>query len=243
MKKTITILATSAALVASAQAAVVYQYSFETADSTVNSGPGTAVATAQGSVTSGAGTGSSGFFADFDGGDVAGSDAVNVDLSVSAIALNNFDLSFSVNQVASVGFDDYLTFQTTGGAHFAFETNGVGNLQLFNIGTGGGGIGSSVDTSNSLWRTIRMVGSAGTLAADSTVELLIDGASIGTAQLTGGATQTITNMRLGGRVGADNRYSDFGLDEVVIDVTPVPEPSSTALLGLGGLALILRRRK
>jgi len=27
------------------------------------------------------------------------------------------------------------------------------------------------------------------------------------------------------------------------DVTPVPEPSSTALLGLGGLALILRRRK
>jgi hypothetical protein len=28
-----------------------------------------------------------------------------------------------------------------------------------------------------------------------------------------------------------------------ISVTSVPEPSSTALLGLGGLALILRRRK
>ena len=27
------------------------------------------------------------------------------------------------------------------------------------------------------------------------------------------------------------------------DITPVPEPSTTALLGLGGLALILRRRK
>ena len=27
------------------------------------------------------------------------------------------------------------------------------------------------------------------------------------------------------------------------DITPVPEPSSTALIGLGGLALILRRRK
>ncbi len=29
----------------------------------------------------------------------------------------------------------------------------------------------------------------------------------------------------------------------VVDFVPVPEPSSTALLGLGGLALILRRRK
>ncbi|MGJ8656005.1 MAG: PEP-CTERM sorting domain-containing protein [Akkermansiaceae bacterium] len=29
----------------------------------------------------------------------------------------------------------------------------------------------------------------------------------------------------------------------VLTVTPVPEPSSTALLGLGGLALIMRRRK
>ena len=31
------------------------------------------------------------------------------------------------------------------------------------------------------------------------------------------------------------------LDDIVI--TGVPEPSTTALLGLGGLALILRRRK
>jgi len=34
-----------------------------------------------------------------------------------------------------------------------------------------------------------------------------------------------------------------GVDNISIDVTVVPEPSSTALLGLGGLALILRRRK
>jgi len=33
------------------------------------------------------------------------------------------------------------------------------------------------------------------------------------------------------------------VDAVVIDYTPVPEPTTTALLGLGGLALILRRRK
>jgi hypothetical protein len=32
-------------------------------------------------------------------------------------------------------------------------------------------------------------------------------------------------------------------DEVRLDIAAVPEPSTTALLGLGGLALILRRRK
>ena len=32
-------------------------------------------------------------------------------------------------------------------------------------------------------------------------------------------------------------------NEASIDVTTIPEPSSTALLGLGSLALILRRRK
>ncbi len=41
---------------------------------------------------------------------------------------------------------------------------------------------------------------------------------------------------------------DFYFDDVVLHdnqlfVSPVPEPSSTALLGLGGLALILRRRR
>jgi len=38
-----------------------------------------------------------------------------------------------------------------------------------------------------------------------------------------------------------NRYAR--VDNVFLDVTQVPEPSSAALLGLGGLALILRRRK
>ncbi len=43
-----------------------------------------------------------------------------------------------------------------------------------------------------------------------------------------------------------NGYTPTGFNSTnftVTPVNPVPEPSSTALLGLGGLALILRRRK
>jgi hypothetical protein len=41
--------------------------------------------------------------------------------------------------------------------------------------------------------------------------------------------------------GDSNNFA--GLSEVRFDGTAVPEPTTTALLGLGGLALILRRRK
>ncbi len=54
---------------------------------------------------------------------------------------------------------------------------------------------------------------------------------------TGGETLSIrANNGTGG-------ISFMGFDNFTVDGTAVPEPSSTALLGLGGLALILRRRK
>ena len=43
--------------------------------------------------------------------------------------------------------------------------------------------------------------------------------------------------------GNSHTGDKWGLTELAIEGTAVPEPSSTALLGLGGLALILRRRK
>ena len=62
------------------------------------------------------------------------------------------------------------------------------------------------------------------------------------------ATNSITVTGLTGNLVLDglardgaNRGSVAGFQ--IVDTTPIPEPSSTALLGLGGLALILRRRK
>ena len=40
-----------------------------------------------------------------------------------------------------------------------------------------------------------------------------------------------------------NPTNPFQARELVMTVTTVPEPSATALLGLGGLTLILRRNK
>ena len=80
------------------------------------------------------------------------------------------------------------------------------------------------------------------------------GASTGTKQQYGttptwDSTNSFTvtglsgDLTVTGPVGTTNtpRSSIAGIQ--IIDTTPVPEPSSTALLGLGGLALILRRRK
>lgn len=61
----------------------------------------------------------------------------------------------------------------------------------------------------------------------------------------GGAFTGVDGIRLTG-AQASTGGGEFagGFDEVAFSsVSAVPEPSSTALLGLGGLALILRRRK
>ncbi len=55
------------------------------------------------------------------------------------------------------------------------------------------------------------------------------------------ATGTSTTLTFTDDLQSGGVSSDLILDGV--SVTPIPEPSSTALLGLGGLALILRRRK
>jgi len=67
-----------------------------------------------------------------------------------------------------------------------------------------------------------------------------------------GETFDLTSLVAAGNVRllridiTSNHSGDFdfaGLSEIRFDGAAVPEPSTTALLGLGGLALILRRRK
>lgn len=72
---------------------------------------------------------------------------------------------------------------------------------------------------------------------DSTIFTRGSGMSTyGTFVADGTGTQTINYT-------SDTPSGGVGLNGYVISTTPVPEPTSSALLGLGGLALILRRRK
>jgi len=48
---------------------------------------------------------------------------------------------------------------------------------------------------------------------------------------------------LGSANAVNGKYLEFSGSNTAGSLTLVPEPSSAALLGLGGLALLLRRRK
>ena len=124
-------------------------------------------------------------------------------------------------------------FERQGGALAANNRMTFNDLGVTGIQTA---IGARAEGS---WTNFSVVGT--TSGADAVLEFFTGGTSNGTHTITGGASQTLQNFVIGGRSGADNRYVVAGIDEVTI--TSVPEPSSTALLGLGGLALILRRKK
>ncbi|BDS07180.1 hypothetical protein NT6N_22200 [Oceaniferula spumae] len=240
MKTALPLLTATVVLATSTQAALLYHYTFDV-NSTANSGTGAAVATVQGTPTITAG-GQSGSYADFDGGNVAGSDAVNVNVSGDAIVLGSFAIRLYVNDAASGGtnFDDFLAFtDSNGGAHFLERSGASGTIALF-------GDASISGTTNGLqdgnWHELLLTGA--TSGADALFTYSVDGTVQGTSTYTGAAAFTLNDIRIAGRVGADNRFIDAGIDEVqIFNTTTIPEPSSTALLGLGGLALLLRRRR
>ena len=72
-----------------------------------------------------------------------------------------------------------------------------------------------------------------------------DSASLALAGSFSGLNNTSVTFTLSNAAGGNNSTDTWGtwIDNVVLTGEAVPEPSTTALLGLGGLALILRRRK
>lgn len=92
-------------------------------------------------------------------------------------------------------------------------------------------------------------------AAATSLTGYVDGVSMGVIDNNAYAVPDQSNLSFGyfGRAGFDDRGIDGQLNAIAFstytgtfttaDFQAVPEPSSAALLGLGGLALLLRRRK
>lgn len=107
------------------------------------------------------------------------------------------------------------------------------------------GAHSSIGSGGTLYAD---TGASGTMAlvatltsdgTDTFVSVSANGAAAGTGTISG--TQfSFDSMSLN---GYHQSTTTNGVDSIDLDVTTIPEPSSTALLGLGGLAFILRRRK
>lgn len=125
----------------------------------------------------------------------------------------------------------------TNGVLGIFGQNDVGEHAV-NIGTGTIDInGVEVDSAldNTGWHTWRV-------EVLDTAEYFLyrDGTQIGGSNALGAATG---DRNFVGDFSPTGFGGDWQMEYLVMDTNKVPEPSSAALLGLGGLALILRRRK
>jgi hypothetical protein len=134
------------------------------------------------------------------------------------------------------------------------EVDGTGfaDFRYSSTGTDNNNETSTANFGDGSWHHVAYVGD------ENGVAIYIDGVK------SGGDTSLVASTYNGQmEIGGSTRFSEYvdvQLDDLAIwdealteariielaaggSVIPIPEPSSTALLGLGGLALILRRRK
>lgn len=225
MKKTIIPLLCFVAAASTASAAIVFQDDFSEADGTDINGKAPDVGS-NWSVTVGAPL------------NIASS---RLDTSGAARnAFGDFTTSLSAGNILTMTYDTSAlgNFFSGGFAGVSLYQGGVESI--FTGDTGGdvfwgvveSGVGETISTDN-------------TTATSATFTYTYDDGSW-TFTTTSGVNLSGTmasSMDLDRLRIANGSGGDIAVDNLTIDISAVPEPSSTALLGLGGLAIMLRRRK
>ncbi|GAA5496705.1 hypothetical protein Rhal01_02890 [Rubritalea halochordaticola] len=244
MKKTTLLSLTLAAATASSQAAIVVQENFDYADgpvATLNGGTGFSGAWDAGNSTGTRLFNVSSGSAIYNGG---GNGTVTVQsrdfatgytVDTSTTLTISFDLivnetqagrGIGINLVDSVGGNSVFLGKRINGSYGAHSGITAGSTTYSNSGATGSMLLTAVFTSN---------------GTDTFVDVQANGGSVVSGTITG--TQfAFDSLELTGYHGST---VSNGVDNISIDVTTtaVPEPSSTSLIGLAGVALLLRRRR
>jgi hypothetical protein len=166
----------------------------------------------------------------------AGQPAFNSPVTGSDLAGRYLDIKDTVSLANAISNDYYVGFNLglAGGSvdltSFSFDTDYTGggaDKALYLLANTNGGVWDATDQ-------IGTTTQSGTGAFSASFDLSAE------ADITAD-----TEFRLYLITAASTTSHGFALDNLQLEgtVTAIPEPSTTALLGLGGLALILRRRK
>ena len=155
----------------------------------------------------------------------------NADLTAGQILAGNGRFAFSSWLATCCGDNPKITvtFNDASSTSFTFNRGIATHMQttadiLVNPGGANNAAsqGVATDASRRYWALYEV---KGTIPTDATQ-----------------ATIVIDDGRADAGIGTGNGNDNY-VDMVILDAVTVPEPSTTALAGLGGLALILRRRK
>ena len=182
-------------------------------------------------------------------------------------SLLGFDVSALTTELATTGGGDYSNLTINSATLTIFERRGRTFTATLNVSaygfdftaadatwndpdgdgavTGdalaGGTIGTLLGSSVVTWdNTADNDSTVFTLTAGSLATAIENAATTGELNLLLNSTDASSFFSMTSDSGTAARHAKLDIDYTV---TAVPEPSSTALLGLGGLALILRRRK
>jgi hypothetical protein len=141
-------------------------------------------------------------------------------------------------------------FRTITPGEFGGTTRGILNYNWGGPANGDYGKEAGGDIADGAWHHVAVTYDSGT----STKHLYFDGVELGSGLV---VTNDLIVQGINFRIGTDRNggnsfngliddvrvYSDAQSASQIAALAAVPEPSAAALLGLGGLALILRRRK
>lgn len=134
--------------------------------------------------------------------------------------------SFQIETAVTIDFTPDAGFAATITSFDLDEWGGGGGDMTVNWSISGGISGT---LASGTWDDFNTANDAGDAGGRSTVTPNVIGAD--------GEVLTLSLTQTGG----DTTY--LAMDNLAFDQVAIPEPSSVALLGLGGIALILRRRK